>query len=202
MAQKGGRGSDGAIRIALFRWGDEPDIPDGARAFSYHQQIMPMGVALLCLSLVELTVVHLLVSHWSRTAALVMSLISGVALVTLVGLIKSFRLRPILLEADGLRLRGGVLFDRLIPFSALAHVETEVAPDSVRAPTTWNTAFLSWPNVMLSLCAPLPREGFKRRRPAFHVIALRVDDPEPFIRQLRAELAAYPAAELSAAHTP
>lgn len=68
-----------------------------------------MGVALLCLSLVELTVIHLLVSHWSRTAALVMSLISGVALVTLVGLIKSFRLRPILLEADGLR--GGVLFD-------------------------------------------------------------------------------------------
>lgn len=131
-----------------------------------------MGVALLCLSLVELTVVHLLVSHWSRTAALVMSLISGVALVTLVGLIKSFRLRPILLEADGLRLRGGVLFDRLIPFSALAHVETEVAPDSVRAPTTWNTAFLSWPNVMLSLRAPLPREGFKRRRPAFHVIDL------------------------------
>jgi hypothetical protein len=87
--------------------GDEPDVPDGARAFSYHQQIMPMGVALLCLSLVELTVIHLLVSHWSRTAALVMSLISGVALVTLVGLIKSFRLRPILLEADGLRLRGG-----------------------------------------------------------------------------------------------
>jgi hypothetical protein len=83
--------------------GDEPDVPDGARAFSYHQQIMPMGVALLCLSLVELTVIHLLVSHWSRTAALVMSLISGVALVTLVGLIKSFRLRPILLEADGLR---------------------------------------------------------------------------------------------------
>jgi hypothetical protein len=38
-----------------------------------------------------------------------MSLISGVALVTLVGLIKSFRLRQILLEADSLR--GGVLFD-------------------------------------------------------------------------------------------
>ncbi len=56
-----------------------------------------MMIALLVISGIEITVTHLLVAHWSRTAAMVMFVISDVSLLYLIGLIKSLRLSPVLL---------------------------------------------------------------------------------------------------------
>jgi hypothetical protein len=171
------------IHMALFRWGGPADVPADARAFSYHRHLTPMCAALLILSAIEMAVYHLLVGHWSRTAAIVMFVLSDVGFVYLVGLIKSFRFRPVLLTPDGVRVRAGFLIDQLVPFDAIVAVDAGFTGEEVRDAATLNASLLAWPNIMLRLDRPLPRETWLKRS-SFTRVAFRLDDPAPFVRLL------------------
>lgn len=172
------------LHMALFRWGGPPDVPANARAFAYHKHLTPMCATLLILSAIEIAVYHLLVGHWSRTATLVMFVLSDVGFVYLVGLIKSFRFRPVLLTPEGVRVRAGFLIDQLVPLDAIVAVEGGFTGEDVRDPAALNAALLAWPNIMLQLNCPLNRRSLlKKRGPAIRV-AFRLDDPGPFMRLL------------------
>ena len=142
------------IHMALFRWGGPADVPANARAFAYHKHLMPMCATLLILSAIEIAVYHLLVGQWSRTATLVMFVLSDVGFVYLVGLIKSFRFRPTLLTPEGVRVRAGFLIDQLVPLDAIAAIEGGFTGEDVRDSATFNAALLAWPNIMLRLDRP------------------------------------------------
>ena len=172
------------IHMALFRWGGPADVPANARAFAYHKHLTPMCATLLILSAIEIAVYHLLVGHWSRTATLVMFVLSDVGFVYLVGLIKSFRFRPVLLTPEGVRVRAGFLIDRLVPLDAIIAIEGGFIGEEVRDPATLNAALLAWPNIMLRLDRPLHRRSLLKKRGPFVRVAFRLDDPEPFIRLL------------------
>lgn len=171
------------IHMALFRWGGPADVPDGSRAFAYHKHLAPMCAALLVLSAIEVAVYHLLVGQWSGKAALVMFVISDVGLVYLIGLIKSFRFRPVLITPEGVRIRAGLLIDQAIPLEAIVSVETTISSDEVRDPATLNGALLAWPNILIRLNRPLERRSALRRR-SFTAVAFRLDEPELFVRML------------------
>lgn len=171
------------IHMALFRWGGPADVPDGSRAFAYHKHLAPMCAALLGLSAIEVAVYHLLVGQWSGKAALVMFVISDVGLVYLIGLIKSFRFRPVLITPEGVRIRAGLLIDQAIPLEAIVSVETTISSDEVRDPATLNGALLAWPNILIRLNRPLERRSALRRR-SFTAVAFRLDEPELFVRML------------------
>lgn len=175
------------IHMALFRWGGPPDAPANCRAFSYHRHLTPMCATLLILSAIEIAVYHLLVGHWSRIAAGVMFVVSDIGFIYLIGFIKSFRFRPILLMPQGVRVRAGFLIDQFVPLEAIAGVESSFsfAGDKIRDPATLNAALLAWPNILLQLNRPMPRRSFLKRKEPFGRIAFRLDDPEPFVRLLR-----------------
>ncbi|MEJ2409796.1 MAG: hypothetical protein P8Y58_05330 [Novosphingobium sp.] len=172
------------IHMALFRWGGPADVPPGSRAFAYHKHLTPLCAALLTLSGIEMAAYHLLLGRWSGTAALAMFVISDVGLVYLVGLIKSFRFRPVLMTPEGVRIRSGLLIDQAIPLDAIAVIETGFTGKDVNDPATFNAALLAWPNVLLRLNTPVPRRSLLRQR-SFSAVAFRLDDPEPFVRLLR-----------------
>ncbi len=172
------------IHMALFRWGGPADVPANARAFAYHRHLTPMCATLLILSAIEIAVYHLLVGHWSRTATLVMFVLSDVGFVYLVSLIKSFRFRPVLLTPEGVRVRAGFLIDQLVPLDAIVAIEGGFTGEEVREPATLNAALLAWPNIMLRLDRPLHRRSLLKKRGPFVRVAFRLDDPEPFIRLL------------------
>ena len=172
------------IHMALFRWGGPADVPANARAFAYHMHLTPMCATLLILSAIEIAVYHLLVGHWSRTATLVMFVLSDVGFVYLIGLIKSFRFRPVLLTSEGVRVRAGFLIDQFVPLDAIVAIEGGFTGEEVRDPTTLNAALLAWPNIMLRLNCPLHRRSLLKKRGPFVRVAFRLDDPEPFIRHL------------------
>ena len=175
------------LHLALFHWRAVPDIPAGAQGFAYHRHLQPMMIALLLLSCIEIGVTHLLVAHWSRTAALVLFVISDVSLLYLIGLIKSLRLSPVLLTETGVRLRAGLLVDRTIPYDAIAAAVANPDGETVRAPDSWNIALLAWPNIVIRLSEPLPPRSRWRRSPV-RAVALRLDQPGPFLDALRARL--------------
>lgn len=172
------------VRMALFRWGGPADIPENARAFAYHKHLAPICTTLLILSAIEIATYHLLVGHWSRTAALVMFILSDVGFVYLLGLIKSFRFRPVLLTPEGVRVRSGFLIDQFVPLDAIVAVENGFTGAEIHDPATLNAALLAWPNVMLRLDAPISRPSLLKKRRPFDRIAFRLDDPEPFVRLL------------------
>ena len=172
------------LHMAFFRWGGPGDVPPNCRAFSYHRHLAPLCAALLVLSAIEMAVYHLLIGHWSRTAAIILFVISDAGFVYLVGFIKSFRFRPVLLTPDAVRVRAGFLIDRSIPLSAIGRIETNFSGDRVRDPATLNASLLAWPNIILHLDQPIARRGLNKSR-SFHAVAFRLDDPEPFLRLLR-----------------
>lgn len=172
------------IHMALFRWGGPADVPANARAFAYHKHLTPICATLLILSAIEIAVYYLLVGHWSRTATLVMFVLSDVGFVYLVGLIKSFRFRPVLLTPKGVRVRAGFLIEQFLPLDAIVAIEGSFTGKEVRDPATLNAALLAWPNIMLRLDRPLHRRSFLKKRGPFVRIAFRLDDPGPFIRLL------------------
>ena len=173
------------VHMALFCWRGPADVPANARAFAYHKHLTPMCATLLILSAIEIAVYHLLLGHWSRTAAIVLFVLSDVGFVYLVGLIKSFRFRPVLLTPDSVRVRAGFLIDQLVPLDAITAVEGSFTGEEVRDPATLNAALLAWPNIMLRLNRPLHRRSLLRKRAPVLRVAFRLDDPEPFMRLLR-----------------
>lgn len=177
------------LRIALLRWNAKPDIPARCIAFACHAQSAPMLTVLAVLQAIELGVTHLLLAHWFPYAALVLSGISLLALVYMVGLIKSLRLRPILLTPKGVRIRTGGLIERFVPYHEIARLRAFPESAEVKAPTTLNASLLAWPNMLLELERPMTRPPLLRARPPIHAIALRPDDPEGFTRELASRLA-------------
>lgn len=172
------------IHMALFRWGGPADVPANARGFAYHKHLTPMCAALLILSAIEISAYHLLVGRWSCTATIVMFILSDVGFVYLLGFIKSFRFRPVLLTSKGVRVRGGFLIDQLVPLDAIVSVERGFTAEEIRDSATFNAALLAWPNIVLRLDRPLQRPSLFRKREPFKRIAFRLDDPETFIRLL------------------
>lgn len=173
------------IRLALFRWGSAPDVPAGSRGFDYHRHLLPIFAVVLGLQAIELMVVHLLVSRWSATAAWVLFAISTAGLIYMVGLLKSFRLKPVLLTAEGVRVRTGILIDRFIPYDQIVSLDASFGGAEVKQSGTLNAALLAWPNLLLRLRDPIPRARLLRRATPITAVALRLDDPEPFARVLR-----------------
>lgn len=172
------------LHLGLFRWGAAPDVPAGCQGFAYHRHLTPIAVTLLVLQGIEVAIHHLLLAHWSAFAAYILFVVSDVGLVYMIALIKSFRLRPVLLTPEGVRVRTGLLIDRLVPYAAIAGVETRFDSARVKDKATLNAGLLAWPNLLLPLRAPMPG----RRRP-MAAIAYRLDDPEPFVRALQWRLA-------------
>ncbi|SFG26895.1 hypothetical protein SAMN05518801_11314 [Novosphingobium sp. CF614] len=176
------------LHLALFKWGAEPDIPHGTRGFAYHRHLAPMVSVLLAIQVIEIAVMDLLVGLWNRYVASVLTAIGLAALVYMVGLIKSLRLRPILLTEEGLLVRAGILHERFISYQQIAGIAPSIEAVEVKDRTTLDMALLAWPNVLLRLRQPIARRPFLRTRPAITALAFKVDDPEAFLNALNWKL--------------
>lgn len=174
-----------AMRLALFGWGLAPDVPEGASAHAYHRYLAPLLWVFLALQAIELAVVHLLLVQWQPTLAWVLFGVSIAGMLWFVALIKSIRLRPVLLTAEGVAVRGGLLVDLRVPFDAIARVGERFDPALLKDAATVNCAVLSEPNVTLTLARPLPMRGLLGGEKRVDRVALRLDEPEAFLAELR-----------------
>ena len=89
------------LYYALFSWRDKPDIPEGAKPFTlYKQASMPELFGCVAMaSVFEIVPVHMGLSLWSHTAAWIATGISIYGMVWLIGMARSFHLRPALITA-------------------------------------------------------------------------------------------------------
>ncbi|WP_165912034.1 hypothetical protein [Novosphingobium sp. PhB165] len=174
------------LRMALTGWRAKPHVPAGALPFAYHRHLAPMMAVLLTLQAIEIAVQDVLLRLWSPRAANLLLEVGVVLLLYSVGLIHSLRLRPILLSADGLLIRSGMIAGQMVRLEHIAEPAPEVTAEEVKAATTRNMALLAWPNVILRLSHPVERKPLLRPRPPIRALAFRVDDPAAFLAALEA----------------
>ncbi|TCP32693.1 hypothetical protein [Sphingomonas sp. BK235] len=150
-----------------------------AMTFSYHRGIAPMLWVLACLATIELLVTHALLSVWFPRIALALSALSLVALVWLCRAIASLRRRPVLVAAEQVVLRAGSFRSVVIARGAIAAVRLSgLDAATVKRRDVLNLALIAFPNVLVTLRAPLPG------RRAISAIAHRLDDPAAFAAAL------------------
>jgi len=158
--------------------------PNGTELFHYHGRVAPMLWVFAAFALIELSVVHLLLSHWSRAAAFALDLASGASLLALLALILSLRRRPVLLDADRLIVRLGWLLDAAVPLDEIAFAQSGYAPADYMPGSLLKANLLAQPNVLVLLRRDLDLPGPLGRTRRVHAVALALDEPARFLLAL------------------
>ena len=97
--------------VSIFRFVfRRPKVPRGATAFTYHRPVLPLVIAFIVVSSIELLVVDVLVRRWPAVRITLLAL--GIwGLVWMFGLLFGLLTRPHAVGPDGIRLRSGAEVD-------------------------------------------------------------------------------------------
>ena len=172
------------LHLAVFRWNVPRDIPEGAQAFAYHRYLNPMIGVLLALQLFELAIVHFFVMMWNPLVAWILFGLSTAGALWLVALMKSFRIRPVLVDGQTLRVRSGAMIDAAIPRGAIAAVAPSFSEATRKRKDTLDTAILAAPNVCLELAHPVAIPTFFGGTRMVERVAMRIEDAPGLIAAL------------------
>lgn len=143
-------------------------------AFAYHRSLSPMLGVLLGIALVEAMVVHVIaMAVWGWRVALVLLAIDLSAVVALIGLLRSFRRLPVLIDGDRLTMRAGWLKAVTIDVADIAGLREHWDAATIKRRDVLNLALVAWPNIVVDLRRPIGKRGIV-------AVAHKLDDPEAF----------------------
>ncbi|MEJ7662354.1 MAG: hypothetical protein WKG07_23690 [Hymenobacter sp.] len=148
---------------------------------------MALLATLAGLSVVELAAAHLAVGHWHPWAAWVLTGLSAYSLLWLLAHGQAVRRRPVLLTADKLVVRVGLVWQVAIAREQVVRVE-KLTGAPRPAPGLLNTArlLLTPPNLLLTLAAPQLVRGPYGLHRTVRRLAIYVDEPAALQTQLAA----------------
>ncbi len=172
------------IRLGLFRWGLPVDIPESARGFTYHLYLRPMIIALAVLQVIELGMVHLLLTFLAPNVALIFLALGIWGLIWTLALLKSLRINPVLLTADHVRVRAGMLQDFEVPLENVVDADRECKSGETDSKKVPNLAFLTSPNVILRFREPITISTLTGRTREIEAVAMRLDESHAFFAEL------------------
>jgi hypothetical protein len=176
------------VWYALLAWRARPEVAPGETAFTAHRKNglggMVGALAFACAG--EAVGAHLLVERWSPPGAWALTALSAYGVAWLVGLGRSVALRPTVIDAGGLRVRVGLLWEMAIPFDRIASVTAGGSGIPKRAPGLLRAALLTAPRLTIELAEPMEAVGlYDRRKRAITRVALYVDQPNELAAELR-----------------
>ncbi len=150
------------------------------RAFSRHRYEMPLLLVFLGLGLVELLVVHLLLSMWSERAAWVLTGLTLLGLVHLALLLRGLVRYPTLIDDEVVVVRHGGRGEIRVPLTLVRMAEDVSFAPEERGPAVLRASLLAQPNVSLRL-----KEKVTSGRRQIDTISMRLDEPSAFLAELR-----------------
>lgn len=164
---------------ALFSWRRPPHVPAGARAFTSHRRTGTTGVlaALIAATVVEAVPIHFLLRTWSPRAAWTLTALSVLAILWILGLLRSIQLRPTLLNRDSLVVRCGIRWTLAVPLDAIASVDRAGAKLPRNAPGLLRATIAAQPDLLLTLDRPVRALGMYGSSRDLTQVAFAADDP-------------------------
>lgn len=165
------------VYYAVFRWRSSRN----ANSFTYHRKngSISMLVVFLFLMGAETTIVHVLLSQWSPTAAWVMTAASIYLWLQIAAHLKAVMFRPVQITEGNLLIRCGALGDAVIDLNSIKRVvigEPDGKAPAVAARLVALGGF-SKANVTLDLVAEHTLFGYYGIARTFRSISFYVDEP-------------------------
>ena len=176
--------STAASRLLVRRWGLPADVPEGSRGFTYHLCLTPMIIAFAVLQIIELGVLHLLLSLLAPNVAFVLLALGVWGLIWTIALLKSLRINPVLLTSDNVRVRAGMLQDFEVALENVIDVDRQCPSAQTKSKKVLNLAFLTSPNVILRFRDPITISTLMGGTREIEAVAMRLDDSHGFFAEL------------------
>jgi len=162
-----------------------PASSEAGERFAYHRHELPMILLLASFAVIELFLMHLLLSLWSNTAAWIASALTLAAFLHMTLLVRAMIRRPILVDDRTVRVRCGIATELVVPIANITRLEDSRFAPEPRGPGVFRATVLAHPNLTMHLAPPVPmKKGARVFR--IHRLALRLDDAEAFCKLVAA----------------
>ena len=170
-----------AIVYYAFSWWAKPHNPVNSQAFTNYAKIGRADLlsVLPIVCILEIIPIHLLLQLWNSAVAWAATGLSAYALIWLVGLARSFPLRPTLVARDYVYLRYGLIFQLHVPRPLIACSRRAVPEDSQFA-----VPRKTEPTHYIEFVREVTAEGLFGFRRRLTRVALTFDDQPAFERAL------------------
>ena len=164
------------VRYALLSWRLKTDVPTTAIPLTTHRESgqVALTVAVGVVGLIELVAIHLLVARWNTDAAFWITLVSVYGMLIIVADGVATLKRPSYLTADALHLRLGVRWRAVVRRDQIKRIE-HIHEKPTNGAATLNAAFLTAPNVLITLNEPALFDGLYGLTKSVRQVALFVD---------------------------
>lgn len=170
---------------AFFSWKKSKVHAD---QYTYHKKSGTAGLlsVFIFLIIVETFAVHLLLEQWSTVAAWVLTALSIYTIVQIVAIIRSMKRRPIVLTANALYVRYGLLADACIPLSQISEVRKikKGSPLTAGARKLSPLGELEGYNLVIELKEDMKLNGMYGFKRSFSALFLHVDHPDELLRNI------------------
>lgn len=141
---------------------------------------------ILALSVIELFVVHFIVSFFYPKVAIIISIITLFSIIWLIGFLFSMKRMPVLLGQEKLVMRLGNAVSVTIDRANIAGTRDSWSDESLQTDKVLRLSMIAYPNLVLDLKEPVTYTSFWKKRQTT-AIAHRLDNIDAFYRVLRAE---------------
>jgi hypothetical protein len=163
----------------------EKNIDKNTLLFSYHKtlQYKPFLWVMIVSTLIGIPVFHLLLSQWNDTIAWV---VTGFSFYTIVWLIYDCRViknSPIALTPTILSIKLGSRWKTKIPLALIEKLHTSLTYEEAKV--YQNLVILNEKNIYLELLHPIEIKGMFGMNKKRDKIALYLDEPNDFVKQLK-----------------
>ena len=148
------------MRYVLLGWWLKSDVPPTATRLTTHQQSgqLALTITLGVVGLIELAGTHLLLTRWNTDVAFWTTLASAYGMLFLMADAIATIKRPSYIIADTMHLRLGIRWQAVIRREQIVRIQT-IHEKPAKNATTLNAAFLTAPNVLLTLREPVTVQG-------------------------------------------
>lgn len=166
------------------------EADSSAQTFTYHKQngYSALFWVFIFLVIVEGIVIHLILSRWSFSAAIILGVLNLYALVFLLADYSAIRKRPIQITEDMLMLRSGLRWRADIPLVAIAEIELSPIEKEERDRDMLDCSLFSSPDIVVHLNGSIRAKGIYGFKKDFSKVSFNVDELRKFTRLLNTKL--------------
>lgn len=165
---------------AFFTWGKKNEKVSDVACFSYHEKsgYSALIAVLIGVSVIEIVVMHMLLSQWSMEAAFVVTIFSVYFLFWLLGDLRASILRPVKVEGSTIVINSGIRVSARIPVNMIESIGSK--DPELGKKLTLNLAMMGNSDCWIILKEPVKIEGFFGGKQARQAIGLTLDDTAGF----------------------
>ncbi len=170
------------LYYALFSWRSKPEERGNAVAFSYAEASGYSTISLLLvLGIVcEAVPLHFVLLRFSHLAAWIWTALDGYALLGALAILRSTKLRTIVVNDESLLVRIGILSEAKIPLSDIASCVQISRGALLPKSNYWNTTVLGEPQHLIELHRPVTVVTLWRQHRQVTRVGVAVDEGSAF----------------------